>query len=58
MTLNELERVEIALRRVLFEEENAPPWVRRFADELKFLNEHHGNNDHKALAALRDGEYA
>jgi hypothetical protein len=52
MTLNELERVEIALRRVLFEEEDAPPWVRRFADELKFLSEHHGNNDHKALVAL------
>ena len=58
MTPNELERVEIALRRVIFEEGDAPPWVRRFADELKFLSEHQGNDDHKALAALRDGEYA
>ena len=29
MTLSELERVEIALRRVLFEEQDAPLWVGR-----------------------------
>ena len=35
MILSEIERVEIALRRVLFESEETPVWVRRFADELK-----------------------
>jgi hypothetical protein len=39
-------------------EEQEPQWVHRFADELRFLNERHGGDDRKTLAALRDGEYA
>ena len=56
--MTDLERVELALRRAIYDKRDQPDWLREFVDELNHLNENRGGAEREVLEVLRHGGYA
>jgi hypothetical protein len=56
--MKDLERLELALRRVLFGKSDVPEWLTELVEELEYLNNHSSQFDRDHLADLRKGDYA
>jgi hypothetical protein len=56
--MTDLERVELALRRAIYDKSDLPDWLREFVAELNHLNENRGGAEREVLEVLRHGGYA
>jgi len=53
--MTDLERVELALRRAIYDKSDLLDWLREFVDELNHLNENRSGAEREVLEVLRHG---